>query len=270
MDTESPRDTASPPDTSGPPADAALRNDHAAPQDGPSQPPPDGTAGGPDAATTFCAALTPKPLFCLDFDEGSATAGWSQVDQTMAKVGLTTSEFVSAPGAMKAATQYAGADATGHYLAPLSGQSLTIHMTASIRVDASASGIADLLVLSFSDGSGDTYLLQAEVSDTGTGSLTVNLPETYAPRNASQSYVDHFGAQPLSSASWTSFTMTMTAPLSGGAGTATFAYGAGQISTSINVPISLASVDFAAGLAYVQSGGWTVVLDDVTFDAATQ
>jgi hypothetical protein len=109
-----------------------------------------------------------------------------------------------------------------------------------------------------------------ELSDTGAAGLTVNLPETNAPLQASQTYVDHYGVEPLPSGSWTQFTMTMTAPLAGGTGTANLTYGAGHISTSIDVPIALASVDFAAGLAYVQNGGWTVVLDDVTFDAATQ
>jgi hypothetical protein len=289
-DASSPADTASSPDTAGPTdsaipvdaaspppdgspgpdGDAASQSDQAAPQDGP-PPPPDGTAGGPDAATTFCMQLTPKPQFCDDFDEGSATAGWSQVHQTLGKLGLTTSEFVSPPASLivSASPSGAGADATGHYVVSLSGQSLVVSVTASLRVDASSSGIADLLVLSFSDGSGNTYLLQAEISAGGSGGMTMNLPETYAPQHASQTYVDHFGVQPWSSGNWTTFTMTMTAPLAGGTGTANLAYGAGHISASINVPISLASVDFAAGLAYVQNGGWTVALDNVTFDAVT-
>jgi hypothetical protein len=91
-----------------------------------------------------------------------------------------------------------------------------------------SSGIADLLVLSFADGPGDNYLFQAEISDSGSGGLTVNLPETYAPLHAAQSYVDHFGTQPLSAGSWATFTLTMTAPLAGGMGTANLSYGAGQ------------------------------------------
>ena len=59
------------------------------------------TDAGADGAARGCASLSPPPIFCADFDEGSAIAGWDSVDHPgFATVGLDTRFAVSPPASV--------------------------------------------------------------------------------------------------------------------------------------------------------------------------
>mgnify|MGYP001192679049 CR=1 FL=1 len=107
-----PADVAPPVDAASEPpptADAAL---DAGPPDAPAEA---AVEAGDDAGTGFCQALSPKPRFCDDFDDGVLANGWDQLTVlTGSSAELDTSVRRSAPSAFVALTRAAGANDAAH------------------------------------------------------------------------------------------------------------------------------------------------------------
>jgi hypothetical protein len=250
------------------------------PADTGTPPPPDtGMPPGPDSGPPgpFCATLSPTPLFCADFDEGSPTAGFSPIHTTGGSLSLDSAEFVTSPGALLAQSSAIAAggvvDTTVYRSFALSGQTLTATLDWDVRVDQAdaAGGVAVLGELALHDAGGDVYFLQLQVTSNGGAPLSCNLPEVYVPSTGGAgAYTAHPASATIALSRWTHVTLSMTAPFAGGAGTATLSLDGMQAeSTPISVAVSGFTPSFGIGLPYASgpSQGWTAVFDDVVLDA---
>ncbi len=76
--------------------------------------PPDPDAGPDAAPSAFCAALSPAPLFCADFDASTELGAWTSNSATNGTLSVQPGDSTSAPNALRASIQpgTAGAHAT--------------------------------------------------------------------------------------------------------------------------------------------------------------
>jgi hypothetical protein len=233
---------------------------------------------GPPPA--FCASLSPRPLLCADFDEGSATSAWSYVHTTSGTIALDGTEFRSPPGAMITQSAIAGSgtvDVAGYGSFALTGQStFTGTVGLDFRVDRAdaTGGLAVLAQIGLLDGTGGgQYFVQFVTSSNGAAPLDCSVNEIYFATGTTSMPVRHPVAQTIPIGAWTHLTLSIVAPFGGGAGTQTLALNGVQVGTSsITVPVRNFSQAAGIGLTFVQtpSNGWTAVFDNVTFDATAR
>jgi hypothetical protein len=276
-------------------ADAASGPDTAGPRDalGPDSPGAPDAAGdsasagdaGLDAVSDvrdgapgpFCASLSPQPSFCADFDEGSATSGWSYVHMMGGTIALDGTEFRSAPGAMITQSGIAGSgliDVAGYRSFAMKGPStFTGTVNLDIRVDQAdaTGGLAVLAQIGLIDGTGGgQYFVQFVMNSHGAAPLDCSVNEIYFAAGMTSTPVRHPVAPTIAIGAWTHLTLSITAPFPGGAGTQTLSFNGVQAGTSsISVPVRNFSETLGVGLTFVQtpSNGWTAAFDNVTFDA---
>ena len=238
--------------------------------------PLDTEAGAPPA--TFCTGLSPPALFCEDFDEGSYTSGWSYVHTTLGTMALDKSEFLSSPGAMIAQSAVTAApsvaDVAAYRSFPATGQAFAGAVELDLRVEraASAGTSAVLAQITLQDGSGNgSYQLHVVAHSNGTAPLGLNFTELYVGRGSNGMAIVHSTSQTIALATWTHVKLSATIPAAGGSGSAALDLkGAQGPASSINVPVKNFSLAIAAGILWTSnpSNGWTVVYDNVMFNAA--
>jgi hypothetical protein len=243
------------------------------PKDGSIDGPP-GTGDG--SAPTWCSALTPRPLFCEDFDEGAIAPGWSSVHMTGGSILLDTTEFQSAPGALIAdsaviASMKPSVDLAAYRSFAITGRATfagTLDLDFRVdRADAPG-GVAVLAQFGLADGGGGaSYFLQLVAISNGTKPLSIGVSEVAFPGNGP---INHPATQTIPLATWTHVTLSLTAPFGGGAGTAVLGLD-GMLAEriAVDVPLQNRAQTIAVGLTYASapSTGWTAVFDNVTFDA---
>jgi len=219
---------------------------------------------------SYCAALSPQPLFCEDFDEGSVGAGWSHIDQTDGALSLDTDEFESAPASVVMHSPNVGAgtvDVAMYRSFSLTGQTFEGSIDLDMRVDRSDSngGVAVLAQVAL-EQVGTSYVVQlVAISQGNLLAFTISEVSTNAPCP-----IVHPVQPTIDLATWTHVTLTVQAPFSGGPAKATLAFDGQQVgSAPINVPVTNFTQTFGVGITYAQtpSTGWTAVFDDVVFDA---
>jgi hypothetical protein len=241
-------------------------------------PPRDAPADTVDAtATTFCASLSPSPLFCEDFDEGSTMQGWSYAHTVTGSLALDSTEFRSAPASLMAQSGIAGAgtvDVAVYRTFALSGtSSLAATLDLDIRVDRADAdgGLAVLAQLGLFDGTGGgQYFVQLVADSHGAAPWNASVNEAFFATGTNNPPVIHPVAQAVAIGAWTHVTLAVTAPFAGGAGTETLSFDGAQVgSSAINVPVTNFTEALGVGLTFVQipSNGWTALYDDVVFDA---
>jgi hypothetical protein len=248
--------------------------------DGPAESGPIGDASidARDASPPpFCASLSPQPLLCADFDEGSAATGWSYVHMTSGTIALDTTEFRSPPAAMIAQSGIAGSgavDVAGYGSFALMGRStFTGTLDLDFRVDRAdaTGGLAVLAQIGLLDGTGGgQYFVQFVMSSNGAAPLDCSVNEIYFATGTMSVPVRHPVTPTIAIGAWTHLTLSIVAPFGGGSGTQTIAFDGVQVGTSsITVPVRRFSETVGVGLTFVQtpSNGWTTVFDDVTFNA---
>jgi len=219
---------------------------------------------------SYCAALGPQPLFCADFDEGSVGSGWSHVDQTNGALALDTDEFESAPAAVvvhSPAVMAGTVDVAMYRAFSLTGQTFQGSIDLDMRVDRADSngGVAVLAQVGL-EQVGTSYVVQlVAMSQANVLSFTISEVSTAAPLP-----VMHPVQPTIGLATWTHVTLTVQTPFSGGPATATLSFDGQQVASApINVPVANFTQTFGVGITYAQtpSTGWTVVFDDVIFNA---
>jgi hypothetical protein len=244
-------------------------------------PPRDAPAEVADVGTTtFCASLSPSPLFCEDFDEGSYTQGWSYTDTVTGSLALDGTELRSAPASMIAQSAIAGAgtvDVAAYRAFSLTGtSSLAATLDLDLRVDRADAdgGLAVLAQLGLLDGTGGgSYFVQLVADSHGAAPLNASINEAYFATGTKPPPVVHPAAQTVAIGAWTHVTLTVTAPFAGGAGTETLSLDGTQVSSSaISVPVQNFTEVLGVGLTFVQipSNGWNALYDNVVFDATAQ
>jgi hypothetical protein len=263
-----------------------------APPDGPADSPPDGLLDGqpdspPDAgpATGYCAALSPAPLFCADFDEGPAGAPlvptpFFQVTGVGGTVGSTGAAFVSTPNAMRVAIAPNGPviiDLAGYQkFQSQTAKSGTFTLGFDLRVDQAdqtSSSDAVLGAIQFFDASGTYWTLQVEVYyQSASGELAVDVAENTIPGDGGP---DHYRAHPFGAplplAAWTHVALQLVLPSgAGGPGTGTLTIGstmAGSAAVQVDTVGGTPEVLVGGLYANQSASGWTMYYDDITFAA---
>jgi hypothetical protein len=234
-----------------------------------------------DYYETFCLTRNPRPLFCSDFDEGSGQSDWSYSHMTRGTITADTEEFRSFPAAMKAqsdATQAGPVVNVAVYKAySLVGQTFSGTVDMDLRVDQADSGCAAAVIaqIGFSNGNSD-YWIQFVVTSNGSGPLVCSINEVVSDGSFTGHSLSNKASLDL--ATWTHVRLTVTAPLDGGdggKGTAALAFDGMDVSQNgtpipITVPSQRLEQTLGVGITWasIPSAGWTVVYDNVIFNAA--
>jgi hypothetical protein len=233
-----------------------------------------------DYYETFCLTRSPQPLFCSDFDEGSSPSGWSYSHMTRGTITPVTDEYRSYPAAMKAqsdATQTGPVVNVAVYKAySFAGQTFSGTVDMDLRVDQADSGCAQAVIaqIGFSNGNSD-YWVQLVVTSSGGGPLVCSVNEV----GSGGLFAAHAVAKAsLDMATWTHVTLAVTAPLqgeNGGQGNATLSFNGADVvpgAVPITVPAQRQEQTLGVGITWasIPSAGWTVVYDNVVFNATTK
>lgn len=257
------------PDSGGTsPTDAGHSNDAG---------PKDAGSGTPDSSgpTAFCAGLSPKPLFCDDFDEGTSLAApWDQLTGTGGSEAVSSASYVSSPDSMLVTVNpnqpQNSIDLAGYKSFPAKqGVAGTPALTFEIKIDAadkSSSSDAILGAIQLWNGSAYYDVELEAFYQSGTNDFKVSLSE-YGSTNA---YVQHFVTPHIPLGAWTKVAIGIKLPAgSNGAAPATLAInGANAASVTVNVTTSNPIPEILIGTTFATptSGGWSIAYDNVTFD----
>ena len=227
--------------------------------------------------TTFCAGLSPKPVFCEDYDEGSVSAGWDQVSSQGGKAGVSTTAFQSGPASMLVATNTLASggivDVAEYKEFPaLAGKAQTMTLAFDVRFETIDSTKHDIVFGSIQlvDASGATYELQLDAVLTTAGDLQLDMPELTTTAGGGTTYVDHTVSTHVATQTWLHVVMTEKVPAASGVGAATLSINGTQLlSTSINVLVTNWTPELIIGISYVAppSNPWGVRYDNVTLDS---
>jgi hypothetical protein len=242
----------------------------------------DGMLGPGDAGPlSYCQSRNPAPLFCDDFDEDAASlSDWSYIHQITGNLALYRTAFTSPPASMIAQTHVVTGsnvqvDTAVYRSFSLSGQTFQGTIELDLRVDQvdSSTGVAVLAQFGLTDGNGNgLYFLQFVVNANGANPLSCHLNEDYFSTTTTGNPVAHDLTVTAPLKRWTHLKLSMAVPFAGGAGTATVIVNGGPPSTTpIMVAVQNFSQTIGVGLLYAStpSNGWTVVVDNVVFDAKT-
>jgi hypothetical protein len=238
----------------------------------------------PDAPSTYCAALSPAPLFCADFDEGPLDASmvptpFVQVTGAGGTLDRSGAESVSPPDGLRMVIAPNGPnniDLAGYQLfVAKTGVAGTYTLAFDVRVDqVDKSNTSDVVLaeIQFVDSGNTVWDLQFEIGyDQPSGQLAVWLSENTNPGDGGPGqYMSHGFSTLMSIGAWTRVSMGLTLPNgAGGQGTGTLSFGGTLLgSTVVHVQTTSGTPMIVIGGSYASrsQSGWTVVYDDVTFD----
>ncbi len=272
----------------GPGADAGDDAGGTSPNDGGGGAPPPDASSPPDAGSKdsgggnvpdsaprpYCATVSPTPLFCDDFDEGTALATpWDQLATTGGSESLSTASVQSAPYAMLVTvnpnTSVTAIDVAGYKsLTAKQGVAGTATTSFEIRINAAdQSSNSDAILGAIQLWNGSAYWdLELEVFYvSSSGDFKVSMSE-----DDGSTYVQHFVTPHLALGTWTRVTLSVVLPAgSAGATTATMAFnGTNVASDTVHVTTSNPIPEILIGTTFATptSGGWSVAYDNLTFD----
>jgi hypothetical protein len=229
-----------------------------------------------DYYEAFCMNRSPQPLFCSDFDEGSGQSGWGYSHNEYGTVAAETGEFTSYPAAMRAqsiATPNGPVNVAVYKAFSLTGQTFSGTLDLDLRVDQADSGCAQAVIaqIGFSNPNVGDYWVQLVVTSPGGAPLTCSVNEVGG------NFASHALVSGLDVATWTHVTLQVTTPLTvGGMGQASIAFNGTPVSMNkepigLSVPFSSTEQTLGVGITWAStpSAGWTVVYDNVVFNATT-
>jgi hypothetical protein len=232
------------------------------------------TGVGDGRGPTWCAALSRRPLFCADFDEGAIAPAWTAVHTTGGSIALDATEFQSPPDGLIVDTAVVASakpmvDVAAYRSFAVTGRATFVGMLdLDFRVDRADApgGVAVLAQLGLVDGGGAAYLLQVVATSNGSSPLSIGVSEL-ATRTGK--VVAHPLQQSVALKTWTHVTVSLTAPFGGGAGTAAFGLDGILVERiAVSVPVQNRTQTIGVGITYASapSTGWTAIFDNVTFD----
>jgi hypothetical protein len=241
--------------------------------------PPD--AFGDEPSPSFCARISPKPLFCADFDESPDIGSeWGYLHQIRGALASYTTAWSSAPAAMQAQTDVVtgsnlSIDTAGYRDFNLTGQTFSGAIDLDLRVDQvdSNTGVAVVAQFGLTDGANGLYFLQFVILSNGTDPLNCVLNEDYFATSTNGMPTSHPISATIPLNRWVHVKVSMVVPFAGGAGTASAVIEGGSANTApITVPVTnFMQETIGVGLTYAStpSNGWTVLVDNVVFNATT-
>jgi hypothetical protein len=225
------------------------------------------------APSSYCASLSPAPLFCDDFDEVGdlAVPPWDQVTGANGTATIVSSVDVSAPSSLLVQVNpnasASAVDVAGYKsFTAKQGATGVCTFAFDFRVDiADMSSGSDAVLAAIQLWNGSAlWDLELELSyASATSNLAVSFTEN-AP------YVSHPVSQNLSLGEWTRVSMTIALPAgSGGATPATLSFNGAQVaSATVHVTTNnpIPEILVGATVASSSSSGWLAHYDNVTFN----
>jgi hypothetical protein len=227
-------------------------------------------AGGEASPGSYCASLTPQPLFCADFDEGSATAGWDSTDLNLATVSLSTTQFSSAPAALRASapnvttTDWVLGAVKKTFASPIGNAVLAF----DLDIDTMDTSVhyTKFVALSF-DGNDPPYILYAQITDSTSLGAAYQVPTA----DGGATYGDYGSTTlpPLGTWAHVEIDLFKSATddttesavifLDGKVAVPTFTLGSPAAFGNLTVEIGIAGLN-------APTKPWTFLVDNVTFD----
>jgi hypothetical protein len=227
------------------------------------------------STTSFCASLSPAPVFCDDFDVHPLPGIWDTLTQTGGTVALDTGASVSPPRSLLATDS---ALATGQSLdaallkrftlpAPPTTISWSFQLQ-PVAVDTTAAAALVLASLDFVDTPGNRYSVQFTLEQDG-GPVRLRLEEQSGLLDGGSSYVPHTLPDSLPLGAWTDVRLVMTRS---GPTTASVQVSFGSTTELATTPLSMnvdaTTLQMVIGSRYEfePSQGWTTRYDNVVLN----
>jgi hypothetical protein len=276
-----------------PPFDGPVDNGDANSQPEATPPSEAGDAGDAGHASdaeagTFCQMQSPPPTFCDDFDEAQlgAAFGWTYTHENTGTLALDTNAPASPPACLMAQTDVVMTSTPTTPVDTAVYKDLTIPAGATtfggtldldMRVDNvdTPGNYAVLTQFGLIDGTGGgKYYLQLVATSNGAQALGLAVNEEFFATNPMTGMPNnHPVSAAITPGAWTHVTLTMTAPLASGAGTAVLVVDDGQpANINITVEVQKFSAELGIGVlySYTPSNGWQVAYDNVVFHSMSQ
>jgi hypothetical protein len=232
-----------------------------------------GTIDAGDAG--FCASLSPKPLFCDDFDHEQLPGQWSEQHAMNGSEQLDPMSFVSPPDSLL--VQYAALAANQPLNAVLRKQLTQLPFTGlpskltfevflePVRADMTANAISVVASVDYFDVAGDRYAMQFS-QQVNAGQVVLRFEEQAQPANMGTMQVNHPLPDALPFGQFTDVRLVVMG------GRAQVTYG-GTVETDVALiaptPVTPTRVQLSLGATFesTPSAGWAMRYDNVTLDA---
>jgi hypothetical protein len=230
---------------------------------------PSGVASGP-----FCTKLSPRPLFCEDFDEHALPGPWSTFHQVGGTLSIDNTTFVSAPNSLFAryGAMPMGAELDDVLRAAFSLQNAPATTALELQVrptiaDPTPNAAVVIAAVDFLDAANDRYSVQFTLVNKG-GVLNVLFEEQSGFAGGGTSYVPHAITDPMPLGQWTDLRLTIVASSATSAEAHVFFGTTHEIDVPLNVTVRATKVQLDVGSTYESqpSMGWGVFYDNVAFD----
>lgn len=269
-----PGDAAAPVNDAAAPVDSAFGDADDARESGT---PRDATADvqHADASTAFCATLSPRPLFCEDFDVRPLPGLWTTVHQVGGSLAMDTSTFVSAPNALLARTDALpvgqGLDNVLRAMFPLQVAPATVTLDLQLRpaiADPTPNATLVVAAIDFIDSANNRYSVQLTLVN-GASALNVLLEEQTGFADGTTAYLAHPIPGTLAVGQWTHVVLAIVLS-SATAGQAHVSFGAAhELDAPLQVRVTATKLQLDVGSSYETepSMGWNVLYDNVAFDS---
>jgi hypothetical protein len=227
--------------------------------------PPDAEGGSP----SFCASLSPQPVFCEDFDEHPLPGVWtpSEVGGSLA---LSQSAFISAPSSLdvrfSALSTGQALDTALRVQFPLPAPPTTIAWEFQVRpvaLDTTPNGAAVVASLDFVDAENNRYSVQFTMFRVSS-SAYLRLEEQSGFTDGGTQYAMHALPDPLD-VGWSrvQLVVTRSGPT---AASAHVAFGAKtELDTPLQMTVNASALHVTIGSTYEMepSSGWDILYDNV-------
>jgi hypothetical protein len=227
------------------------------------------------STTTFCASLSPPPMFCDDFDVHPLPGVWDGLTQTGGTVALDTGASVSPPRSLLATDSPLGTgqslDAAlfKHFTLPSPPTTLSWSFQLQpVAVDTTTGTALVLASLDFVDTPGNRYSVQFTLEQDG-GPVRLRLEEQSGLLDGGSSYVPHSLPDSLPLGKWTDVRLVMTRSGPTAASVeVSFGSTTELATTSLSMNVDATTVQMAVGSRFETepSQGWTTRYDNVVLN----
>jgi hypothetical protein len=217
----------------------------------------------------FCATLSPKPLFCQDFDEGPVATGWDNINANVGTVDVSSAQSVSPPKSLlatfpSATNLYVFDYVAKNFKAPIGNATLEFDLDMD-TIDPSQQ-YTKVVEFVFS-GNTPNYILYLQITDSTTLSMVYQQPTS----DGGVTFGDYGGTQLPPLGKWTHVKIDLFKSTTDSSTAAADLFIDGNVAlTSFPLGSSAAFGDVALRIGLpgvsVPTTAWKVYIDNVTFD----
>jgi hypothetical protein len=229
---------------------------------------------GEGGLPAFCASLSPRPVFCDDFDEHPLPGVWDTLTQTGGTVTLDNAASVSPPKSLLAKDsalqpgQPLDSALRMHFsLPPPPTTFVWDFWIQPVAVDTGTTAAIVFASIDFTDGASNRYSVQFTLFQNG-GPLGVRMEEQSGFADGGSSYTAHPLPDPLPIGKWTDLRLTLTRTAATSASARVTFDSAVEMDAPIGMTVNGSTLQMTIGSSYETepSQGWTIRYDNVTLN----